>query len=564
MDWFLRGYAVLFLCLCIGATIQDLRGRKSLKGAVTEAEETVENRLKGAWTWFALVMAFALAIRLWKYGIVPGGMNQDGAMAAVDAKALSDYGTDRFGMFLPVHFTAWGYGQMSVLMSYCMVPFIKLFGLSAVTARLPILIASMAGLAALYGVGKRLMGERGALFLLFFAACDPWHFIQSRWALDCNMFPHMFLIGLWLLLLGTEGKRRHAYFSMIFFALCMYSYGISFYTVPVFLLILGIYLPVRGLLRWRDVLFCILIYFGLAWPIYLTMAINALGGETIRTPFCTIPFFPDSIRSRDILFFSDHKWEQFQNNLSSLLTIYGKGDNLPWNTVPGFGAVTACFLPFAFLGVIVAFVTLFREKDEKRKVAYLAVILFFLIGNLSGVITAWVNVNRINILFYALMLMVGIGMDDTRRNLKKFFWAVPVCLLILSTLFLKTYFTEHAQTLSYYYFEDFIEAVRFAEEKTPCRKLHVTNVVRGNEAASNTAEILTLFALEVDARFFQGETLDENGLSYAEKYQYGVIEEPEEIRSGTAYVITAEDATRELWRDCVLFPVNHYYVAVKE
>lgn len=29
--------------------------------------------------------------------MIPDGMNQDGAMAAVDAKALADHGTDRYG-----------------------------------------------------------------------------------------------------------------------------------------------------------------------------------------------------------------------------------------------------------------------------------------------------------------------------------------------------------------------------------------------------------------------------------------------------------------------------------
>ena len=75
-----------------------------------------------------LIILLAVFIRTWKFGAVPGGMNQDGAMAAVDAKALADYGTDRFGMRYPVHLTAWGFGQMSALLSYLMAPCIKLMG----------------------------------------------------------------------------------------------------------------------------------------------------------------------------------------------------------------------------------------------------------------------------------------------------------------------------------------------------------------------------------------------------------------------------------------------------
>ena len=95
-----------------------------------------------------LIVLVAVLIRTWQFGTIPGGMNQDGAMAAVDAKALAEYGTDRFGMRYPVHLTAWGYGQMSALMSYLMAPCIKLLGLSVFSARLPMLLVSLAAYSA--------------------------------------------------------------------------------------------------------------------------------------------------------------------------------------------------------------------------------------------------------------------------------------------------------------------------------------------------------------------------------------------------------------------------------
>ncbi|HYH03864.1 MAG TPA: hypothetical protein VEC37_12220, partial [Bacillota bacterium] len=44
----------------------------------------------------SLIALVAVGIRLWKFGIIPFGFNQDGAMGAVDALALADHGTDRF------------------------------------------------------------------------------------------------------------------------------------------------------------------------------------------------------------------------------------------------------------------------------------------------------------------------------------------------------------------------------------------------------------------------------------------------------------------------------------
>ena len=42
---------------------------------------------------FLFAILLAILVRTYLFGVVPGGMNQDGAMAAVDAKALADYGT---------------------------------------------------------------------------------------------------------------------------------------------------------------------------------------------------------------------------------------------------------------------------------------------------------------------------------------------------------------------------------------------------------------------------------------------------------------------------------------
>ena len=207
----------------------------------------------------ALIAIFVF-LRIYGFGEYPGGVNQDGAMAAVDAKALADYGTDRFGTKLPAHLYAWGYGQMSSLMSYCMVPFIKLFGLNVVTMRLPILLASLMGIAAFFFLFKKLFSQEAALIAALLVAINPWHYMQSRWALDCNMFPHMFIIGLMFLVYGIN-KKRYVYISMIFFALCMYSYGVAFYMVPLFLLAAAVVLLLMKHIKIGQTVLAIVIYF---------------------------------------------------------------------------------------------------------------------------------------------------------------------------------------------------------------------------------------------------------------------------------------------------------------
>ena len=231
----------------------------------------------------ALLMLLAIVLRLYQFGSIPGGMNQDGAMAAVDAKALSQYGTDRFGTYMPVHFTAWGYGQMSVFLSYCMVPFIKFFGLSPVTARLPVLIFSMAGLGAIYFIIRSVLGIEAALIALFLAIINPWHFVQSRWALDCNMLPHVFVLAFALLVWGIyKIKKLGVYISMAIFGLCMYCYGVALYTVPVFLFVIALYMIKEKVLTIREVLISAGVFLLISGPFILTMAINTFSWNTMR------------------------------------------------------------------------------------------------------------------------------------------------------------------------------------------------------------------------------------------------------------------------------------------
>ena len=511
---------------------------------------------------FIIIIFLSLIVRLYQYGIIPGGMNQDGAMAAVDAKALAEYGTDRFGMHMPVHFTGWGDSQMNVLLSYFMIPFFKIFGVSVVTARLPILIASMLGLIALYFIARRLFGIRAAQIVLIFASCNPWHFMQSRWALEANMFPHMFIIGLIFLLMGLERKRWYIYLSMIFFALCMYSYGISFYTVPVFLLVMCIYILNKKVLKWSEVLISAGVYFLVSWPIYLTMMINAFKWDTIETPFFTMPFFPASRRSQDILFFADDKLAQLSKNIYALIRIFIKGDRQLCNTVRGFGVINICFVPFIFLGLYYVICMFRKELDVIKKTGYLSILTLFGIGILAGIITAEVNVNRINIIHYSLILLAGMGIFFVYQNYRKLSYIFAPMYLVLSLLFFNIYFTTYADGIKERFFGDFIEAVQYIQDETDCT-FYVITPDSQYEGSYDVSEILTMFAHDIDAQYYQGKVSDEQGLLYNEKYSYrNVVQEEVDASIPVAYVVTESYVNLFLPEDYIIHPFGRFYAAV--
>ena len=467
------------------------------------------------------------ALRLWRFGAVPAGMNQDGAMAAVDALALSQHGTDRFGTWLPAHFTAWGYGQMSVLLSYCMVPLIRLFGLSAVTARLPVLLFSLAGMAAAGVFLRATLSERAALVGLLFLAVDPWHFMQSRWALDCNLFPHCFLIGFALL---YHGRRRPwaLYLSMLPFALCMYSYGVSFLMVPLFLVLAVIVLRVP----FPRVLGCAALYLALSWPIYGTMLINAMGWDTLALPFVTLPAFPQSVRAGDILFFSGDIGAQLGQNLRSLWRVgFLQAPDLIWNAIDGFGTVYLCSLPLLVYGLGLTI----RDAGQGRDGARL-LLVYWLCSLFLGLTVNNVNVNRLNILFYANILLLVRGMEGLLAFRRETALALLGCYGLLAGLFFVQYFGPWAREMEGVFYKDFLDAVRYAGELEAERYCITPDTqYTGSRAVS---EILTLYALQIDAEDFQSE-------DYPRAFQYRNLSEPP--TSGTVYVTPGGVPIPEGW-----------------
>jgi len=507
----------------------------------------------------ALLFSAAVLVRIYQFGTVPGGFNQDGAMAAVDAKALVEYGTDHYGMRYPVHLTAWGFGQMSSLLSYLMVPVIKLLGFSVVSVRLPQLLVSLLGLFILYLFSRDVFGKGAALAILLFGAINPWHIMQSRWALDCNLYPHFFLFGLYFLnkMLGAKHKKLLLSLAMLMFGLCMYCYGISIYTMPLFLLMACAYLLAKRKVSVGEALLALLVWLAVSWPFILVMAINFFQWDTIETPLFTLPFFSESIRSQDILFFSSHMGAQLVQNIKALLSVvFLQSRDLPWNNIPQFGSLYLFSMPFAAAGLL----WLVRHVKENDGAALL--LFFFITGLWCGITTNEVNINRINIIFYPMILLAGLGIYAVACVMRpQLGVGVAVVYLLAFGLFCQCYFGPYTRQIAYYFRKDFGQAVS-ALKDTDADKIYITiREENGSQNIADVPEILTLFYHETDAEYFQGKREIAGLLPYAERYQYVNMEELE-INPGenAVYVATEEELRYFHIPDYKLRQYGGYYV----
>ena len=542
-----------------------------------------------------LLLSFGIFIRAFHFGMSPVGIHQDEAMTAVDALALSEYGTDRFGMRLPVHFTAWTGSQQSVLLAYCMVPFIKLLGFSTVTIRLPMLVVSSLGLLALYFLGKSLGGVRTGLLLQLSGVICPWHYMQSRWSFDCNMFPHMFLFGVCFLLAGVR-KKWMLYVSMVFFVLCCYSYGVADYSVPLFLLAAAAYLLRRQLIRVTDLVVCLCVFTVPALPEYLSMLLTVLGKESIETPLFTIPSFPESFRGNDILL-TNFSWGQlWQNIVSTVTVVWGNGDKSATNTIVRFGPVYYLTVVFFCIGLAVMTVRLrgnrgkrnkfvpadqenslrksrttdINAMNEQKRLAYAILLFWLFMGIWVGLITREVTINRINVIFYAVLAIAAVGIEWCLERWKLLFIPIGAYYGVCALLFAATYFGTWSDVSRIYYFDPYVQALEFMENME-CDVYYITPDPQG-EGVNAVGEILTMYCHEIDALYFQGLSNVQNGrerLPFQERYRFtDVTEEMIEENAGKAVVYMINSDSLHLFSeeryDITSFYDNYFVVVERK
>jgi len=348
---------------------------------------------------FLSILALGIFARVWDFGKLPPGLNADEASIGIDAFNLLHYGIDRNGISFPVQFISWGSGQ-NALYGYVLIPFIALFGLSPLVVRLPMLISGILTIPLVYFVAQQMMGEVFGLLSMFFLAICPWHILLSRWGLESNFLPVIFLLGYSCLL---KAAKNNYWFiiSCIFFAMALYSYGTAYAIVPIFLfctcwILLKAKQSTLGITLTGTLIFIIL-----ALPIALFIAINSMRLNSIQLGVITIPRLPTIPRyeSQSAVFGNQIISTTMTNiNILTKLLIM-QSDGIAYNVVDPFGYFYTITFPLAIIGIGI-FIHSRKTYQTKLLLAWLAATL------ISGVIEP-VNINRINLIFIPLILCIA-------------------------------------------------------------------------------------------------------------------------------------------------------------
>jgi hypothetical protein len=390
------------------------------------------------------IFAIAIGVRVFRFGEIPPGLNQDEVSTAYDAWALLHYGIDRNGFRFPIALVAWGGGNMSALPAYLSMPFLWLLGPTATAARVPSLVLNLLALVAFYILCRRLCGERMALIAVFLLAISPWHILTSRWGHECNLLPLWVLFGATAFAM-VDGRRQWPFLvGCAFVASSVYVYAPALFFAPLFLTACTLLFRHLRQIRMRDIADGALLSVAIVLPMLLFLIVNQLHLHSIDLPVLSIPRLPGPPRFTTLaVFFHGHALHDLLSNAHRLLSILVlQRDGLLWNAVPGFGIVYPWGMVLAMLGLLLLRM-LRQEHGWDGRIAIM--VIWLAVALLLGIV-ANPNINRINLLFLPLVFFMTLTLYAIPHRL--LLWgAISVCLLSFGA-FTRAYFTTYAQSLA--------------------------------------------------------------------------------------------------------------------
>ncbi|CQR52351.1 putative membrane protein [Paenibacillus riograndensis SBR5] len=423
--------------------------------------------------WPLALFVLGAIVRIIYLGSIPSGLNQDEASIGYDAYAILHYGIDRNGVHLPIHLIAWGSGQ-NALYAYLSMPFIWLFGLTPLSVRALSLVMGLVGMIFFYLSMRQLFPARaGGIFAMFFIAINPWHIMMSRWALESNLFPTLILIAVYCLLKSFQTPKWSYGFTVIM-AISLYAYGTAYFFVPVFAICAAFLLLYSRVLKFRTLVWNTVFFVLLALPILLFIVINHYGFHEIATRLFTIPRLTMPRVEQISSVFGGELLHTASSNFSRFIELLRSGsDGLPWNAISPYGYAYPIALPFALLGLIVMIYEVYQRRREG--LGYITVLLWLGIAILMALITD-VNINRINIIFYPLIMLVATAVFSLYQKLKLAALLSVAVFAVMFGFFTNAYFGKFPKEIGPAFYDSLGEAIQYASE-TASGDIYVTDKV---------------------------------------------------------------------------------------
>jgi hypothetical protein len=417
-----------------------------------------------------LLLILFIFTRLYKLSVLPRGVNVDEAGMMYDSYCLSKYGVDRYLKSWPVYFINHG-GGMSALYTYIEVFIMKLtndLDIGTFKGRLPAVMGSFVLLVSAYTITRITIKNKWyALLTALLITICPYFIMASRWGLDCNLFLGFFTLGICSFIIALKYNKNYLFIiSGLIFGLTLYSYILSYLTVPLFLVISYIYLYLNKKINIKNIIFMLTPMVILALPLVLMLMVN----NDFINEFKLFNIF--TISKMKNYRGSEINIKNVINNLY-IVKMLLVDDGLSYNAIKEYGTLYLFSIPLVIYGLFKLLVDIKNFKYDN-----LVVIMFISVLFTSLLINAD-NIWRSNAIYFSLVYFIVIAIIDIVKKNHKLIYLIIIIYFIGFMSFSNYYFTEYQAVDDLPFFDDDLMLVtNYVEDNYPDKKIYIDKNVQ--------------------------------------------------------------------------------------
>ena len=344
-----------------------------------------------------------LFTRFYAIDIVPAGVHLDEIGYWYDAKCLTKYGTDRLGHRYPCLPVAYGDGH-SPLYTYMCVLVLKFFPFSVKLMRQVMAVSAILYFFAAFGIVYQLYeSRRWALLGPIFVTITPFFLMSSRWGLNAYQMLTVCTVAIYFMIRGIKyGKTRDFFFSGIFIGFSLVTYIMSFIMMPVFFILLFLYLLYVGKFKWKDAIATFIPCLFIGMSTFLEQLVNL----DIIKPFYFLGSDYFKLASYRI---SELKPINLIKNIGNIITLIF-GDNVyTFNSVREFGTVYWASIPLLIAGLIIGFITLTKSLRNRKNNLFTPVVIYAVSVYFGFLFDSGCNVYKGNAIYISFVLFIIAG-----------------------------------------------------------------------------------------------------------------------------------------------------------
>ncbi len=216
-----------------------------------ERERRFEPRRAVTTVLLVLIVAGSAVARIYRLDDIPAGFFCDEAGLGYNAYSIFRTGRDETGTFLPLYVWSFGVSYKNPVFIYSSIVPMALLGPSEFAVRLTSALYGSGTVAAMFFLGRAVMGVWVGLLAALFLAVAPWHLHFSRIAFELITFPFFFVLGVTALVRYTRGDRTLPR-AMVLLGLSLYTYVPAKLFVPLFVTGFAAIFHRTLLRRWRE------------------------------------------------------------------------------------------------------------------------------------------------------------------------------------------------------------------------------------------------------------------------------------------------------------------------